>query len=647
MLWEAFGTDVTPNKGDLVKNVMYKDGTVYFETPSEYKEGNAVIAAKDAYGTILWSWHIWLTDEPEGQVYYNNAGTMMDRNLGATSATPGDVGALGLLYQWGRKDPFLGSSSISEGIEAKSTITWPSVVTSNPSIGTIAYATANPTAFITYNSNNYDWYYTGSLSTDNTRWTTSDTDKSIYDPCPAGWRVPDGGKTGVWVKASKVSANTFDNVNKGMNFYGIYSSSNIDIWYPATGSIHLGTGELGYVGTSGGCWSASPDSNTPYNVYRLFFSNRTEYFAPMTLEGRANGVAVRCLREPSMASEPSEDPELEYEDLSVEGTANSYIVSSSGAYKFTPTKGNSSESVGAIASAEVVWETFGTDVTPNKGDLVRNVTYQNGAVYFETPSEYKEGNAVIAAKDAYGTILWSWHIWLTDEPEGQVYYNNAGTMMDRNLGATSATPGDVGALGLLYQWGRKDPFLGSSSISEGIEAKSTITWPSVVTSNPSIGTIAYATANPTAFITYNSNNYDWYYTGSLSTDNTRWTTSDTDKSIYDPCPAGWRVPDGGSNGVWFKAFGSSSVFYGSYDNTNEGMNFSGKFGADETIWYPASGYGSYNGAVLNFVGYSCNCWSASPDNFYADGLNFDYERYVYLSCNYLRAYACSVRCIKE
>ena len=48
-----------------------------------------MIAAKDAEGKILWSWHIWMTDLPMGQVYWRNAGTMMDRNLGALSATPG------------------------------------------------------------------------------------------------------------------------------------------------------------------------------------------------------------------------------------------------------------------------------------------------------------------------------------------------------------------------------------------------------------------------------------------------------------------------------------------------------------------------------------------------------------------------------
>jgi uncharacterized protein YjdB len=138
-----------------------------------------------------------------------------------------------------------------------------------------------------------------------------------------------------------------------------------------------------------------------------------------------------------------------YFDLSLSGTANSYIVSQKGAYKFKAVKGNSSESVGAVSSAEVLWETFGTDVTPNVGDLVKNVSYKDGEVTFYTAETFREGNAVIAAKDASGNILWSWHIWLTDEPQVQEYYNNAGTMMDRNLGAASATPGDVGALGLL------------------------------------------------------------------------------------------------------------------------------------------------------------------------------------------------------
>jgi hypothetical protein len=65
----------------------------------------------DADGVILWSWHIWLVQDQIGyNTYANNAGVLMDRNLGATSAIEYDSGTIGLLYQWGRKDPFLSNA---------------------------------------------------------------------------------------------------------------------------------------------------------------------------------------------------------------------------------------------------------------------------------------------------------------------------------------------------------------------------------------------------------------------------------------------------------------------------------------------------------------------------------------------------------
>ena len=330
-------------------------------------------------------------------------------------------------------------------------------------------------------------------------------------------------------------------------------------------------------------------------------------------------------------------------DLSSTASANCYIISESGLYKFKTVEGNSETSVGNVVSASILWETFGTSTSPEYLDLISGLCYKDGYIVFQTAGTFKEGNAVIAAKDAFGNILWSWHIWLTDQPEGQEYYNDAGTMMDRNLGATSATPGDVGALGLLYQWGRKDPFLGSSSISSSIIAKSTIAWPSAVSSNSSSGTIAYATANPTTFIWYNGYNYDWHYTD----DNTRWTTSSSDKSIYDPCPAGWRVPDGGSNDIWSKALDlSSSLTQSSYDSTNEGMNFSGKFGSASTIWYPASGY-RYDDGSLYRVGNRGYYWSASPSTYGACCLAFYDDGDVSPSVNGNRANGRSVRCLQE
>ena len=361
-----------------------------------------------------------------------------------------------------------------------------------------------------------------------------------------------------------------------------------------------------------------------------------------TVTNKIDRKTLKLMPAVNMGTSVDGDIEGGVVDLSENGTANSYIVSAAGSYKFTTVKGNSSESVGAVSSAEVLWETFGTDVTPNVGDLVKNVKYADGAISFDTPSAFKEGNAVIAAKDASGNILWSWHIWLTDEPQGQEYYNNAGTMMDRNLGATSATPGDVGALGLLYQWGRKDPFLGSSNISDDVDAKSTGSWPSAVSSSSSNGTIDYAVKNPMTFIKgTSSNDGDWHYS---SRNNELWESA---KTIYDPCPTGWRVPDGGDNGVWSKALGSSSYYYDTYNDVNKGINFFGKFGSASTIWYPASGCRYYDVGSLYRVGSGGGYWSASLNSFYAYGLYFFDHGYVGPSGRDGRAYGQAVRCVKE
>ena len=335
-----------------------------------------------------------------------------------------------------------------------------------------------------------------------------------------------------------------------------------------------------------------------------------------------------------------------YTDLSpavagVYKTANSYIVSAAGDYKFRAThKGNStSNTVGTINYAVVLWESFGTATAPAIGDLVKNVAYSDGYIRFTATAA--EGNAVIAAKDASDKILWSWHIWLTDKPAEHEYANDAGTMMDRNLGATSATPGDVGALGLFYQWGRKDPFLGSSAISGYDVAKSTMTWPSPVPSDASNGTIEYAVSHPTAFITRNTDNNDWYYTGDNTTDNTRWTESENAKSVYDPCPAGWRVPNGGDDGVW----GTAGFENPTFDDINKGKIFSNN-GID--IWYPAAGYLAYDN-VLSNAGKSLYCWTATPwpDSAHAINLYFKSDSQNLATNHGMRVIGCSVRCCKE
>lgn len=206
--------------------------------------------------------------------------------------------------------------------------------------------------------------------------------------------------------------------------------------------------------------------------------------------------------------------------------------------------------------------------------------------------------------------------------------------MDRNLGAVSAKPGDVGSLGLMYQWGRKDPFMGAASISEKVQAVSTGNWSVDSESVPQEELHQYLTENPTAF-----------FTGEYHLPEDSWGAA---KTMNDPCPAGWKIPVGKEEGVWAKASGSKDRWFDmTYDKTNEGINFSGKFGNDSMIWYPASGSLSSSTGILCDVGINGLYWSASADSYNAYEFQFSTTGYVGLDryCRYHHGGA--VRCIKE
>ena len=621
VLWESFGTSVKPEVGSVVKNVKYVEGNIKFDIPVNYNEGNAVIAVKNSSGTILWSWHIWVTDMPKEYEYPNNAGVMMDRNLGATSATPGDVGALGLFYEWGRKDPFLASSSTNSNVVAESTLNWPTAVENTSSTGTIQFSVENPTTFIKSNSSlNGDW-----LQTRNDQiW---QSEKTMYDPCPPGWKVPDGGPNGFF-KIAGFDDTMFDKTN-----YGIYfnCSSSVESWFPAAGQ---GDGGIPWgTGTNGLYAGNRYNGGFTYRMsFRLTENEITGDVAAHGVGGRGVGHSVRCVKE---VSGPSADIS-ECVDLSSDETANSYIVSEVGSYKFNASvKGNTNDALGAVSTAEVLWESFGTDYPPLEGEIIKNVSYENGYIRFDTPSRLTEGNAVVAAKDASGKILWSWHIWFTDKPVEHVYPNGTGTLMDRNLGATSAIPGDVGALGLLYQWGRKDPFLNSSDINptdySAPVSKSTGTWTEEVASS-STGNVDYVTKNPTTFIrALATDDYDWFY---HSPNNSLW--DDGGKTIYDPCPVGWMVPR--STSAW-----SSDIFNQSeYDNLNCGINTI--ISSDTKAWYSSSGY-RYN-AGINYVGTAGYYWTTSQRATWKSACLMTNET-GFGGDVIGRGYALAVRCVKS
>lgn len=168
-------------------------------------------------------------------------------------------------------------------------------------------------------------------------------------------------------------------------------------------------------------------------------------------------------------------------------------------------KGNSQLAIHAIspASVGVLWETGDTP-----GSVVSDVSY-DATTKNVTLTTSNAGNAVIAAYDNADPttpgahILWSWHIWVTDYdpnlPANQCVYSTSGaTMMDRNLGALSNIGSDdsdnVDDYGLLYQWGRKDPFIGAGKRNAGgtFAPNTGVAW-DVAETDAITGTVDYAT----------------------------------------------------------------------------------------------------------------------------------------------------------
>lgn len=338
-------------------------------------------------------------------------------------------------------------------------------------------------------------------------------------------------------------------------------------------------------------------------------------------------------------------------DLSAVEPANSYIITEPGVYKFKAVKGNSSEPVGNVVMVNVLWETFGSLVSPAACQLIDATSYKDGYAAVKVPSDFVEGNAVVVAKDEGGEILWSWHFWLTSEyPKEHAYANGAGIMMDRNLGALSMEKGNPKGFGLLYQWGRKDPFPGSATLNGSAMAKTTAKVYATI-SSASEGTIEYSVKNPSTMIfTEGGRSTDWlYYPEPSRYDNTRWQST---KTMYDPCPPGWRVPDGGTDGVWCKAgIPTGGGFpYPEEDYARAGINIPAQY-CGEDAWYPAAGsISAVDGAFVE-VGRDGMYWSVTPcgrTDVY--GFNFYYYMkntgYVYHSPMFTRATAASVRCCK-
>mgnify|MGYP002576784102 FL=1 len=253
--------------------------------------------------------------------------------------------------------------------------------------------------------------------------------------------------------------------------------------------------------------------------------------------------------------------------LDADGTANCYIARSlNTVYSFdAATMGNGRtttnlwpSSLSGVA-ARVLWET-GT----SSRIVIRDAVYENGRIVFTTGSA--RGNAVIGLFDASGNCIWSWHIWSVDyeiEATAQTYASGA-VFMDRNLGALTTDCTQPASRGLYYQWGRKDPFLYPATCQETVKRADAVyaagfeyaeNDPRSAASPYEMMSLAWSVSHPTTYMNgvfYEdweewASSADWLYDhrpnlwGNMTTGMNNISRT-SHKSIYDPCPPGWKIP---------------------------------------------------------------------------------------------------------
>ncbi len=310
-------------------------------------------------------------------------------------------------------------------------------------------------------------------------------------------------------------------------------------------------------------------------------------------------------------------PESPY-DLSTEGgsmtTANCYVVNAAGTYKLPLVYGNAIVNGSTNSQAyndshfvdynnkRITGPWIKSSGTPKDATLVwsdgfymfNDVHLDGDYLVFTINNDYmQQANAIVAVRDASGTIMWSWHIWVTERDINQTHkvddWSNGATydMMSSNLGwvdgkqvyydprefkftfkqkktgeEKTMTVTQVGetfdykdAGSTYYQWGRKDPIVALKNRDKtGVNDYRRLdtptddylykTQPGWVTSadgikHPNVYYVQNATYSSTAWLT------DAAYSPKLwnvdGTEKNIWVASSR-KTVYDPSPKGFKVP---------------------------------------------------------------------------------------------------------
>ena len=254
--WQRSGMLATGADVPASAAVLWGDATASLSgstlTMGSSAAGNSLVAIKSASGTILWSYFLWVTaDAPAETTLPGNAVILPE--LGGN-----------LYFQWGRKDPLVPGCP----------------VVAHPGGDTaLSLSIQNPKSFINHDTNGYDWYSGKYDKMDGTLWGGVDGKKTVWDPCPAGWRVP-----------------------SDPDFNSLTEDTSEDLWhFQKLGTLIPGTNitvqnEYDY-GWESYCWTREPISSDTSSS--LLMETDSENFYGFSLPGNARyiGMSVRCVKE--------------------------------------------------------------------------------------------------------------------------------------------------------------------------------------------------------------------------------------------------------------------------------------------------------------------------------------------------------------
>ena len=290
LLWE--------DELNLVRNVsLSADGkSIEFDVPhNTIRQGNALVAVRDASGQVMWSWQIWVTDYVAGSstsaiTYSGKTYHLYPRSVGeviggdVTTFTPRAVKVRftqtdvpeGLeplqqtveftqtgitistpdcftYYQWGRKDPIM--SNVKQWYDAAhqeiKELPLESVSTVPAGKFIEQYWTLNPSAFWE-SPHDYAYKYTNLW---NSNLSATDHVKTIYDPSPVGSVVPEAQFLRDEMVKASITQQTSAEGSRRAGFY-VTLADGTELYFPALGYRSGASGISTDQGSIGEYWTS-------------------------------------------------------------------------------------------------------------------------------------------------------------------------------------------------------------------------------------------------------------------------------------------------------------------------------------------------------------------------------------------------------